>query len=343
MAIRFHIAPETMPDVTPPRRAAAEILGLKHAGASPRGATYWKRLRRCPREHALANILRLVPIRDNDALTTGFLIHHGLEVYYRTLMGHQKALDAQGAPRDDEYFFGGIARAEEAAWNALDPISREPGYTESSGNAEPTWNVVQRVLVNYFDRYRRQDRWRILMVEETLQWTDPELSYSARLDLVIEDASKGEMWIVEHKTTRAITSNMLEGYALDMQVLGQIWLFRQCMLNPAGETLRGVVVNILGKQKQPQFERIPTIVTDAHLQAFEASIRAWNRVEEVYAALGYPQAFGACAGADRGFQRCPYFDLCHTYPHAGIEAIAKLNPPPDGFVHGEGGDDDDRS
>lgn len=331
------------------RRPPAVVLGIADHGASPRGNSYWKTMRSCPREHALQNVVGLKREGDQEALTVGLAFHHALEVYYRAIQAHQHALGTT-AERPDiatpEYFWGAAGAAEKAAWKALDPMAHEPGY-------EDTYAELERMLASYFDCHRRSDRWRIIAVEETLEYADagappeiynlagevweregtgrPPLEYSARLDLIVEDYDHGGMWIVEHKSARSITEDLIEGYQLDQQILGQVWLLKTCVDLSHYPQLRGVTINLTTKHKQPKHQRVEVMPSKRHLAAFEESLRAWNAVAPTFADLGYPKALGNCSGPAHYFKKCPYFEVCHGQPSASVSDLVAAEPPM-GFI-----------
>ncbi len=346
---------KTRPRYREDRRNPAELLGLE-GGASARGNSFYKRVRLCPREHALAAEAGLRKGGDYEALTQGLTFHLALETYYKAIQtwqasielndeGTRNRLASRGA--DDNYLFGGIASAEKAAWKSIEPLRNEPGYTE-------TYEDIERMLAHYFDTYRRQDRWRIIAAEETLEYADDgqpamkvrgptkhdgfvdrpaksPLTFTARLDLIVEDYERGGMWIVEHKTSKVITDDLLEGYQLDQQTLGQVWLMHQCVDLSQYPMLKGMIVNITSKHKTPRFERPMVCPSKYHLAAFEESMRAWNRMLPMYEQLGWPKALGNCTGPARYWQRCNFFDVCHGRPEASVTDLAREEPP-FGFV-----------
>lgn len=304
---RLPIAPASVPET--PRRAWEDVLGLPASSGSPTGSTFWKRMRRCPREHALYTVAKLRRTTRSEPLTVGALWHLGLETYYKARM--------QGCA---------IGEAEAQAMRGLAQLEAEPGYEE-------TFPEVVRLLQAYFESYRHEDAgWRVVAVEETLQYVSPELRYSVRLDLLVE--IDGGLWIVEHKTARAITADLLTGYQLDMQILGQVWCFQNCVDTAAYPPLRGVVVNIESKHKMPRFERVQVCPSRDHLEAFETSMRQWTQLEHVFASMQWPRALGNCTGGARYFSTCDYFDVCHGQPRAGVEQLA-VEEPPYGFVRAD--------
>ena len=169
--------------------------------------------------------------------------------------------------------------------------------------------------------YKRQ-------VEENLEYSDDGIEYSARLDLIVEDYTRGGMWVVEHKSARSITPELLAGYQLDQQVLGQLWLLEHCVDLSAYPSLRGVLVNITTKHKTgPKLERLEVSRSRKHLAAFESSMRSWYEVAQVLEDLDWPQALGSCAGPSRYFSRCDYYDLCFGHPDVSVEQLVREEPP----------------
>lgn len=342
------------PDFNKDRRPPDVVLGTVNPGASARGNTYWKTARGCPREHALRNIVRYKKEGDQEALTQGLIFHYALEVYYRGIQAWQHALGTT-AERPDivspEYVWGGIPSAEAAAWKALEPLSREAGYgpvVDSKGkHHEGTYAEVERMLASYFDCYRRQDRWRVVAVEETLEYEDaggqfgtpgfhaPPMEYSARLDLIVEDYDRGGLWVIEHKTARALTDDLLEGYQMDQQIVGQVWLLRNCVDLSKYPTLRGVTINLTSKTKVPKHQRVDVNPSKRHVAAFEESIRAWNGVLPAFEKYGWPKALGNCSGPMHYFKKCEFFDVCHGWPDVSVAQFMRYAEPPLGYVRRE--------
>ncbi len=336
------------------RRPPGQVLDA-HDAPSARGNSFYKRVRLCPREHALAVEAGLRRPGDNEALTAGFTVHHALEAYYRAIQTWQRSIELNDegmknklkvrmervSSHNHEYLWGGIPSAEQAAWKAIEPMRTEPGYAE-------TYEEVERMVAHYLDHYRRQDRWRVIAIEETLEYEDrgvfpspassspsiPPLEYSARLDLIVEDLKRGGMWIVEHKTTKVVTADLIAGYQLDQQILGQVWLMHNCVDLSAYPPLRGVLVNLVTKHMTPKFERVEVLPSRYHLAAFEESMRAWNSLLPIYERLGWPKALGNCAGPARYWRRCEFFEVCHGQPELTVVDAVKQEPP-FGFVRAE--------
>ena len=300
------------------RRPVDEVLGVP-GGASERGSTYYKQLRTCPR----AGAFRAAGLARQDGgsknLDVGLLFHAGLEAYYDAVKLWQDTM-----PQDKLHKLSAAelvpVRFEAEVWERLRAFESEPGY-------EATFADVERVLSGYFDAYRGMDAWRILAVEETLEYDDGVCEFTARLDLVVYDYVKGGVWVVEHKTTRAITEAMLSGYQMDFQTLGQCWLIDHCVdLSDLGP-FQGVCVNIISKAKTPKVARVEVCPSRRHLAVFEQSLAAQRAVAEYARTLGDPLWLGNCSGPAQYFGTCDYFDLCHGQPGLSVAEILAGDPP----------------
>lgn len=346
----FKVPRKYMEDRNAARRPPHKVLEV-FGGGSPYGSTTYKRARLCPFEDGLVRLARLRNARDKEALAIGWIVHQAWEAYYQVIADHQKALGEPPSRRDrpawERYFWGAQPEAERAGLEVLARFDDEPGYAKTIEDCE-------RVYQAYCEKYRRADEWRVLSVEETLVVEQPvtpamELvdqdgdvirydtwRYSARLDVVVErwDTPTPSLWVVEHKTAKMITDDLLHGYQLDMQILGQVWLVHHCVDLTAYAPYRGVIVNIATKHKTPRFERVEVCPSPEHLEAFEVSTKQWGLMREVYAGMGYPRALGTCAGALRGYSRCDYYDLCHSRPTWSVEDFAREEPP-HGFYRDE--------
>jgi hypothetical protein len=152
-----------------------------------------------------------------------------------------------------------------------------------------------------------------LAVEHDL--VDPRTGESCRYDLIayLPEATlmrPAGTYILEHKTAGRFDGDTLEGWSNDGEVLGQIALWQRLSLDLRFGKLQGVIVNLLGKQKEPQFHR--TIVApeswkvDAHL----ADLARWEGLIQLARSTGsFPRARNGCIGR---YGRCPHFDHCAT-------------------------------
>jgi len=344
--VAFKVAAKDMEDRNAPRRPAHKVLNIE-GGGSPYGSTTYKRARLCPFEDGLVSTARLRPSRNKDALDIGWLVHQAWEAYYEVICQHQAALGEPPDRKDrgawEHYFWGAEPAGEKAGLMVFEAFADEPGYIL-------VVDTAARTFQGYCEHYRRTDEWRILGVEETLIYQQElpspmrlvdqdgdvivynEWAYSARLDLVVErwDTPQPSLWVVEHKTAKMINEDLLHGYQLDMQILGQVWLVHHCVDLSSYPPYRGVLVNIATKHKVPRFERLEVSPSNGHLHEFERSTKQWGLLREIAKGMGFPRALGSCAGALRGYSKCAYYELCHSRPEWTVPDFAREEPP-DGF------------
>ncbi len=287
-----------------------EALGIAPGGASPRGSTYYKTFQMCPREFFIKYRLHWRPLVPSDALTTGILWHHCLEQYYRAIMEHQLATPEQ--PTNPAWLWGGCNKGADLAYQALDKVQSSFGYPEIAG-------IVRTMLDHYLDAFDRRDKLRILAVEETLAyWSDDP--YTCRADMIVEDYDRGGTWFWEHKSAAGLTDNLLSAYDMDLQVLGEWWLIDTVLDPSAYPPLRGVIVNICTKPKKADSKaeikahRHEVCPSNGHVRSFRRTIGTRKIMLEAAERAGWPQYFGNCSGATRGYSKCECYDLCQQYP-----------------------------
>lgn len=324
----------------PVRASVSEVLQMEDVGASSYGSTYRKSLIQCPFEHGLLYEVGLRPESPAEALTVGIIFHYALQRYYEELMRYQREFERdwrkahpanpEGYRTQDAYYWAHETEAANIAWNAIQPLQHADGYAE-------TWETVSRCVSGYFDRYARLDRWRIIAVEETVEYLGVEagtFNHTARLDLFVEDTVLGRVFLIEHKTAKYLNSTLLDFYDLDFQILGQCWLAAKCLdWQAIGIPFGGVLINITTKHKSvTQFSRHAVLPRPDHLRAFETMVGQAENMREFHKSVGWPKSFGQCAGAPRGYAKCQFYELCREHPLETTESIKAWRDAPKGFA-----------
>lgn len=145
-----------------------------------------------------------------------------------------------------------------------------------------------------------------------LDLKDPRTLESCRFDLLAyfpEDAP-GRLagtYVVEHKTKTKFTDGALNAWPNDGEVLGQIMLWKRLGLDKRYGELRGVIVNIIGRQKEPKFHRTIVSPNAWQIKQHERDLARWEGLMQL--ALKYnefPRARASCAT----YGLCEYFDHC---------------------------------
>jgi hypothetical protein len=114
---------------------------------------------------------------------------------------------------------------------------------------------------------------------------------------------------IEHKTAAKFDANTLEGWHGDGEVLGQVLTWERLHLEKKFGPLRGVMVNIIGKQKEPQFHRTIVSPTAFTLVQHAADLKNWNgKIAHAKAINDFPRSRNNCI---RGFSRCEFWDHCN--------------------------------
>jgi len=155
--------------------------------------------------------------------------------------------------------------------------------------------------------------------------------YSSRFDLVVR--ASAFVWVVEHKTAKYITTDLISHYEMDLQVLGHKWLWEHCVDPQAYGPLGGVLVNIVTKQKEPRCVRVPVNPSGEHMVEFENMMRLQPEREAWAEANDYPKSLGHCSGFARGYSRCGYYSLCHDFPAISPKSWAEEFELPEQFMH----------
>ena len=315
------------------RRSVFDVLKLPDSGASPRGSTFYKSMLDCPREHGLMYQIGLSPKQKAEALTVGWLFHHGLELYYKHIFDFQKEYrkgyqyNSPGYLKENDYFWAAEPDAAIVAWNAILPISEEPGYAD-------TWKTVSHLLDRYFDRYMKTDRWHIVAIEETLEFWGAHLGlfdYTTRLDLLIHDMKDDRLWNVEHKSAKMITAELIDYYDLDLQIVGQVWTLQKTVDLTKYPRYGGTRVNIVTKHKETQFVRHDVLPSPMHVESFERVMLDQVKLRPIYQKMGWPKSLGHCSGYARGYSKCQFYELCREHPLETVNSLATWDSAPGGF------------
>lgn len=152
-----------------------------------------------------------------------------------------------------------------------------------------------------------------LAIEHDL--VDPRTGESCRFDMIafFEQAVHGRppgTYVIEHKSTSVFSQDNLDGWANDGEILGQVALWKRLGLDKRFGELQGVIVNILGKQKEPRFHRTivaPTsFLIDQHLE----DLRQWEGlIQHACATRIFPRARANCI---HRHGRCDMWEHCVT-------------------------------
>jgi hypothetical protein len=149
-----------------------------------------------------------------------------------------------------------------------------------------------------------------LAIEE---WANDYEDNTCRYDLVarVDEPQAGIVpgtWIVEHKTASRFDDATLDGWRNDGEVLGQIMIWKRANLDEIYGELRGVIVNITGKQKIPQFHRTIVPVQAWHVPEHAQDLKVWSALRQMCEVTDtWPRSRVNCVSR---FGKCEMFDVC---------------------------------
>ena len=170
------------------------------------------------------------------------------------------------------------------------------------------WRVFLAYTLYYSDESIKP-----LAVEYDL--VDPRSNKSCRYDLIaffddIQNERLPGTYVVEHKSAGRFDDNTLHGWANDGEVLGQVLLWKDLGLEKRFGPLRGVIVNLLGKQKEPKFHRETVAPETWQIDQHRRDI-ARTGYETRLAVLNndFPRRRSGCI---HRFGKCDFYDYCAT-------------------------------
>jgi hypothetical protein len=259
--------------------------GLPRLGgmSSGRGWSSFSTFQRCPFSWKLKYVDKAKPalLVESPSLAIGSLIHTFLAVHYIRMM-------------DDSY-----------------PLTPEQVYQAARTKANPAFvEEGWRVFVGYRLFYLHENV-QPLAIEHDLR--DPRTGESCRYDMVafypesIAGRPSGT-YIVEHKSASRFDNDTLEGWVNDGEVIGEVALWQKLGLDHRFGKLQGVVVNLLGKQKEPQYHRCWVAPESWQVDGHLDDLRRWEGlIQLARSSNNFPRARQGCIGR---YGRCNYFDHC---------------------------------
>lgn len=322
--------------------AALEQIPELQGGPSTGGFS-WHKLEpcgQCWRKVYLRHVLGLRPKRSSRALSFGSLYHACKELWYRT--GGGKPYDL---PCD---------------------VVRQAGAPRLAGE-------VQRLFYAELQRYAAEEAhtWDIRGVEvNAIFWMEPEringktvcIPLSCRHDLVLAKHKANEpcspqgpvphgVYVLDHKTTSAMTYDVTKGWGMDPQFLTNGLIFMRSGEAEIYGPLNGIIVAVAAKHKDPgdkSFFRVESPVDLGALEEFyrfevrPLAIELYRRLESETIRgdrSKWPKNRSQCVGR---YGCCDYFDLCdvggdtlqdglYNVDEKYIIRVDELAPPPPGM------------
>lgn len=148
---------------------------------------------------------------------------------------------------------------------------------------------------------------------------DPRTGRSCRYDLIarLDKPMAGLLpgtYIMDHKSTSRFDQATLTQWRNDGELIGQWELYELLHLEKRFGPLQGLCANLIGKQKDPKFERAWIRPSDALLRDHKKSTAIWSaRLTLAKATSDFPRARANCVTR---------FGLCDQFDHCAQEAEA---------------------
>lgn len=225
--------------------------------------------------------LRPVALVESPALAVGTLIHTFLAIYYTRMI-------------DPTY-----------------PLTPDTMRTLVIQQANPQFvDDAWRVFHAYALHHSKEE---IAPLAIEMDLKDPRTGESCRFDLIAyyKESIGGRpagTYVIEHKSAGRFDRPAIEGWHNDGEVLGQVMLWQRLGLDLRFGKLQGVIVNLLGKQKEPQFHRTWVHPSSFMIEQHKADLRAWDGLIQLSRGTGvFPRSRNNCINR-YGF--CDYWDHC---------------------------------
>lgn len=262
--------------------ANEDLAPLTLTGGSGRGWSRYGALQRCAL--AFYNSFVQNPDRigssENFNLAVGGGVHACLAIYY--MFGVKRAYEFWAAVKNHD----------------IDPEIR---------------NEIQRLFYAYADFYGDRDYIKPIIAE--LRNVHPETGDTCRYDLLatIDNPPLGVIagtWIIEHKTAQRFDDATLDGWDIDGEVLGEAAFYKFANLAEKYGELRGVCINLIGKQKEPKFERVWVTPSQWQMEKHIEDLGYWRDYEYRLMQIGkYPRSLNNCIGR---YGKCDYYESCRS-------------------------------
>lgn len=177
--------------------------------------------------------------------------------------------------------------------------------------AKPTFVNEGWRLFEAYRLYYKFDEIEPLAVEYDLR--DPRSGDSCRYDLIafLPKAKAGNLpgtYIFEHKSSGRFDYDTLESWANDGEVIGEFALWKHLGLDKRFGPLRGVIVNLIGKQKEPKFHRTIISPSPQLVASHLNDLKRWDALIALCRSTGFkPRSRANCVNR---FGRCDWWEDC---------------------------------
>lgn len=173
---------------------------------------------------------------------------------------------------------------------------------------------VERLYLAYFNHYGNPHNEGIQPLAIELPAGKPGV-HTCRFDMLsYHGGNTNGVWIDEHKTASRETRDVLEGWWLDGEIIGEVYGYKLSGLEKVYGPLIGVSVNVVIKTKEPKFRRVEVVVPDSLLERYIDDREYWGSVRadltarsKTYGSTSFPRKLQGCIGR---YGTCELWDHC---------------------------------
>jgi hypothetical protein len=230
----------------------------REGGPSPWGNSRYAVFEQCPYKYWVSFVKRMKPETPAEPLEVGGLFHEARARYYSTALALEPT-DISDTELDQECL--------RAAYSIIDRAEAVVPNIAA---------VVRRLFSGWIEVFgpgtSEDDRFETILVEALIE-TDRGFPYSTRLDRVIMSEKFGGPVIMEIKTASRRTQDLLAGYRLDSQFLGQQYCWRYSKYYKKYGPLQGYIVDLAVKGNQMEFIREEVPVNSKAMRDWERQKR----------------------------------------------------------------------
>jgi hypothetical protein len=236
---------------------------------------------------------------------------------YRYWLRHEAGAIYSAGPEPAPLQIGGLWHAAVAChycrmlekgmpgWRATPPPPIDFIDAVEEAGAELAYvEEARRMFYGYQEHHGVNDPLRPLAIE---MGAGIQGVHTSRFDMVASEERLGGIWIVEHKTAFAETAEVIEGWYLDGEIIGECYSWRLSGLDKVFGPLMGVIVNLGIKARPPTFRRLEVPIPESVMQDYIRDRAHWGAVREHYRKIGYwPRKLQGCKGPMGKDDLCAY-------------------------------------
>jgi RecB family exonuclease len=181
----------------------------------------------CPYKYYLAVERGLSPLNRSTALDIGAIVHEGLKIYHHPIN--------QGKT------------AESRLSMALDQMNQK--ISEIPGSHDDDWDPAfpAKLLTGYAHQYPEDD-FKVLSVEQEVSFQLGDgIFFRGTIDMLARSAS-GDLFMVEHKTARTLSANLIKHYSRSPQTMGYAYCLSEVLKEPVAYVLFNFIIKSTAKK-----------------------------------------------------------------------------------------------